>query len=163
MEFIDFNSAINSDLPIAADFSNPSNSVLIAFGGILGAMGIPPFEFFSLTREMQVNKIYLRDLKQAWYHHGLPGVADNINDLVLFLDNILDKNGVEKTVLVGNSMGGFAAILFGVLLSRKVLVHAFSPQTFIDRLNRYIHKDDRWSDQIQKQSAYRSAAFRNQS
>ena len=35
-----------------------------------------------------------------------------------------------EVVMVGNSAGGFGALLFGALLGWEV--HAFTPQTFID-------------------------------
>jgi hypothetical protein len=44
---------LNSDAPLALDLSIDSSSVLVAFGGIYGAMGMPPFEFFNLTRNLR--------------------------------------------------------------------------------------------------------------
>ena len=132
------------------DLSFPGRSLIIAFGGLAGALSIPPFEFFSLTNALDLNKIYLRDLSQTWYHDGLTGISKNIDETVLFLRRKIDESGAEKVILFGNSMGGYAAILFGILLNAPI-VHAFSPQTFIDnedyfkkedkRLIRYVHNN----------------------
>lgn len=51
---------------IIKDLNLDSSTLLIAFGGINGALGIPPFEFFKITSELKVNKIYLRHLNQSW-------------------------------------------------------------------------------------------------
>jgi len=121
----------NPDLSTIIDLSYQDRPLLIAFGGIAGALGIPPFEFFNLTRKHDVNKIYLRDLSQTWYHSGLPGVSKSIDDTATFLRRKIDDTGVNKVVVIGNSMGGYAAIIFGILIKADI-VHAFSPQTFIN-------------------------------
>jgi hypothetical protein len=70
----------NPNLSLVSDLSFQNRPLLIAFGGIYGALGIPPFEFYSLTKNIDVNKIYLRDLSQTWYHSGLPGLSDSIDE-----------------------------------------------------------------------------------
>ena len=115
---------------VAIDISYQDRPLLIAFGGIAGAMGIPPFEFFNLTRDLDVNKIYIRDLSQTWYHSGLPGISKNIDETASFLKRTINESGMEKVVVIGNSMGGYAAILFGVLIQADI-IHAFTPHTNI--------------------------------
>ncbi len=53
----------------------------------------------------------------------------------------------RRTVFIGNSMGGFGALLFGALLDVHE-VHAFAPQTFVDRRSRVLARDFRWHHQI---------------
>ena len=120
-----------SDQSAIIDLSYQNKPLLIAFGGMVGALGMPPFEFFKLTRNLDVNKIYLRDLNQTWYHSGLPGISDNIEESASFLRRKIDESNANKVVVFGNSMGGYAAIVFGVLIKADI-VHAFSPQTFIN-------------------------------
>ena len=148
----------NSESPIAIDLSPSSRSILIAFGGIYGALGIAPFEFFNLTKNYEVNRIYIRDLYQSWYHKGLPGLAKDIQDIALFLKYAVEKTKVERVVLVGNSMGGYAAILFGALIDANE-VHAFSPQTFIDKMNREFYRDNRWENQLNKVYLFTESKF----
>ncbi|HEC05399.1 MAG TPA: hypothetical protein ENJ12_00975 [Thiolapillus brandeum] len=134
---------------VAIDLRPGCDRALVAFGGIQGAMGVPPFEFFNLTNKLDVGKIYVRDLRQAWYHQGLSGVTTDIEGTAAFLANELESVGSPRTVLVGNSMGGYAAILFGLLLNVDT-VHVFSPQTFIDKANRSLYRDNRWPRQIDR-------------
>ena len=129
------------ELSAVIDLSYRHRPVLIAFGGIAGALVIPPYEFFNLTRDLDINKIYLRDLSQTWYHSGLPGISRNIEETASFLKRQVTVASTGKVVLVGNSMGGYAAILFGILLEANI-VHAFSPHTFIGS-SKYIRSKNR--------------------
>lgn len=129
----------NPDLPVITDLSYPGKTILIAISGIAGALGIPPFEFFNLTSPIEVNKIYLRDLDQAWYHAGLRGISGSIDETASFLRRKIEESGAKKVVLFGNSMGGYAALLFGFLLNAD-LVHAFAPHTRITRLEHVRNK-----------------------
>jgi hypothetical protein len=113
---------------VVTDFRFPTRPLLIAFGGMAGRLGIPPFEFFNVTRHLDVNRVYLRDLSQTWYHAGLPGVSESIDDTACFLRSKIAESGSKRVVVVGNSAGGYAAILFGVLIGAD-MIHAFSPHT----------------------------------
>lgn len=115
--------------------------LLIAFGGVAGNQNPPPFELFNLTKNLKVNKIYLRDLQQVWYQSGISGISTNIDETASFLRNIIDKNSIKRVAVFGNSMGGYAAIIIGVLINASC-IHAFSPQTFIHNPG-YIRNRDR--------------------
>ena len=134
---------------MVADFSANSDTLLVAFGGIAAGIGMPPFEFFRLVNDLSVKKLFVRDLEQAWYHRGLPGIATDIHGAAKYLAELIAEQGVGRTVFVGNSMGGYAAILFGTLLQANV-AHAFAPQTFLDKTSRMLSLDRRWRGQIRK-------------
>lgn len=118
----------NPLLPVVFDLSKRNKPLIIAFGGMAGALEIPPFEFFNLTKKLKVNRIYLRDFSQTWYHSGILGESGNIEDRAIYLANKIKNSEANKVVLFGNSMGGYAAILFGILINADI-VHAFVPQT----------------------------------
>jgi tetratricopeptide (TPR) repeat protein len=124
-----------------------SDILLITFGGISQGMGIPPYEFSRITSEFKIKKIFLRDCLQSWYQKGIKNVGNNIEQIVAYLKDFLQKQQIRRVVITGNSAGGYAAILFGHLLEADVAI-AFSPQTFLDRDNRSIFGDDRWQPQI---------------
>lgn len=135
--------------PVAMDLGSERPCALVAFGGIAGALGMPPFEFFRIAAGLECKRIFVRDVHQAWYQGGLPGICGDFAGMASFLRDQLACAGVERLVLVGNSMGGFAALLCGVLL-RADVVHAFSPQTFIDSRTRRFFRDRRWAEQVQR-------------
>jgi hypothetical protein len=55
--------------------------------------------------------------------------------------------GAGRVLMLGNSAGGYAALLFGALTGAEV--HAFSPQTFIDPDLRARHGDSRYAARIE--------------
>lgn len=99
---------------------------LVFFGGLQGQMSIPWFEFKGVAGQIDnVNKVFFRDLSQTWYHEVFHEVGQHIS-------SIIASTG-EKTRLtfVGNSMGGYAAYMFGCLYGADEII-MFSPQTAID-------------------------------
>jgi len=124
-----------------------SDVLLVIFGGIRQGIGLPSFEFKNVLNEVPCNKLFLRDFKQAWYHYGISNDINSIELLQRFLENEISFNNYKKVVFLGNSMGGYAAILFGTLLNVSRIL-AFSPQTFIDKRNRFLHRDKRWKQEI---------------
>ncbi len=116
---------------VVVDMAYPGAPVLLAFGGIAGRMAaMPPFEFFRLTHRLAVNKVYLRDLDQCWYHAGLRGVTRDITGTLAFLTSLVSECRTDTAVVVGSSMGGYAALLFGSLMQASA-IHAFSPHVFL--------------------------------
>lgn len=144
----EFEQALSGDAqPVAADFSSPSKTLLVAFGGIAKGLGVPPFEFFRMAEKLQTKRMFVRDIDQAWYQRGLSGVSHDILSTADYLRRVIEPLRVARTVFVGNSMGGYAAMLFGSLLNVHE-VHAFSPQTYLGFWQRLLTLDRRWRQQI---------------
>jgi len=148
---------VETDDPLSAsgierDYANPGDTFLVAFGGIKGELEIPVFEFTRLARELPAKKLFLRDLEQCWYHRGIAGIATDLDGLVAYIRTEARALGCRRIATLGNSMGGYAAILVGSLLSAEEIV-AFSPQTFVGRFQRWRHGDRRWAEQIARARA----------
>jgi len=140
----------NTEAGLALDLAPESDVLLIAFGGLLGRLGpVPVFEFFNVVSTFGVKKAFLRDLNQCWYHRGVVGIGADIPAVADHLANVISTAGSTRSVLVGNSAGAYAALLFGQLLDADE-VHAFSPQTFIDPEMRAQHDDDRWQSYLDR-------------
>ncbi len=134
-------------MPLSLDASGDSRTLLLAFGGMAGRIGIPPFEFFSLTEGMPVKRLFVRDLHQAWYHRGVPGHGRTIPEVVESLRRILARHEVDRLVVAGNSSGAYAALLFGTLLGADTVL-CFAPQTVIDLDMLAAMGDHRWDDRL---------------
>jgi hypothetical protein len=132
----------SSELAVATDFSSGSKVLLVTFGGFAGGVGIPPFEFFRMASDLGVCKVFVRDLAQAMYHRSLPGIGGGVDGIVEFVKRQATEHGIERTVVLGNSGGGYASLLFGALLDADV-AYAFSPVTFIGPVARTLHRDRR--------------------
>jgi len=123
-----------------ADFSIDSDIMLITFGsGWFGGRSVP-FGLLKSTSELPVKKLYIRDLRFAWYHQGLPGVGESIREVALFLQKKIKEQNVRRVVMTGGSMGGYAALLFGWLVEADQ-VHSFNPVTFISPVKRFLNGD----------------------
>jgi hypothetical protein len=132
---------------VLTDFVPESKALLITFGGIQNRLPFPVFEFFRSLDKYRMNKIFVRDFKQCWYTQGLLNISANIDETKNYLQSKIEEIKPDKIVFIGNSAGGFTALLFGLLLEVDE-VHAFGPQTFIDARNRLLNFDFRWRKEI---------------
>ena len=126
-----------------------SKKLYFIFGGVAAGLAMPPFEFYTSAKIIEENKIFLRDFSQAWYQNGLPGVGNTFYAIGDFIEKKIAELEPEEVFFVGNSMGGYAAILFASLVGRGTAI-AFAPQTFVSPLKRWRHREQRWPKQINK-------------
>jgi hypothetical protein len=110
-----------------------SDCAVIVFSGF-GA-GLAPrrtlFNYMSIMGKYNFSKIFMRDPRQVWYHWGIEGQTRNVEGTAEYLMDLIANHGVRKVATFGSSGGGYAALVFGWLLSADV-VHAFSPQTVLE-------------------------------
>lgn len=125
--------------------------LFVAFGGIAQQLSMPPFEFKNfLTKNFgDINFIFIRDTEQAWYFNGIEGLSTNMSLNIDGLKMLINQTPHTKTIFLGNSMGGYASILYGALLNVDHVL-AFAPQTFVDKVKRAKHSDNRWPQQMKK-------------
>ena len=105
-----------------------NNKLYVSFGGIDLYNGKLEFQFHKTLRKLlpKYDKYFVIDKEQCWYHSGMSGITTNIPETVEYLKEKVSK--YDEVYFIGNSAGGYAAILFGSLLDvTKVL--AFQPQT----------------------------------
>lgn len=114
--------------------------LIVTFGGIAKKLdGILPFEFLNfLSKNMpKYDMQFYIDLHGQWYNKGLLGITTTIDETVEYLRT--EIKDYKKVYFIGNSCGGYAAILFGSLLNITAVI-AFAPQTKIynkDADNKY--------------------------
>jgi pimeloyl-ACP methyl ester carboxylesterase len=127
------------------DLEHSGGTAIIAFGGLWMRMGgLPPFEFFGQLEDVPSGRVFVRDLEQSWYQLGIRGAAPDIRTSAKWLADLLDAHGIQRTVCVGCSAGGFAAIVFGSLIGAAE-IHAFGAQTTIARRDLWKMRDRRWN------------------
>ncbi len=113
--------------------------MVVVFTGMhAGVMGQPLDEFAgSAWGGGENNVLFVTDRRATWY--AAPGLWRRIVKLVKYLR---DSEGLREVISLGNSMGGYGAMLLprDVRVTRVV---AFSPQVTMDRK---LLADDRWPD-----------------
>lgn len=139
-------------VPLSFDMDNDSSTLLIAFGGMMGGLGIAPFEFFRATGGFPIKRIFVRDLQRAWYHRGIRDGGNNIDELAVTLKRLLDPHEIDRLVVTGTSAGGYAALVFGALLGADTAI-SFAPQTVLDLEVLGEMGDHRWDPQLKRMQA----------
>ncbi|MEO1712479.1 MAG: hypothetical protein AAFU60_04005 [Bacteroidota bacterium] len=124
------------------DFDVDSDVLMINFAGVGIGMGVPYFEFSRMLNDQKVKKIFVRDHAKSWYHAGLHGVGNNIDECVEPLKKLIAESGAKYVITMGNSMGAYAAILYAVLLEADEAL-AFAPTTFANLSLQIRHWDIR--------------------
>jgi pimeloyl-ACP methyl ester carboxylesterase len=98
---------------------------------------LPRFDFFGRTKKLekrfdvQFNRILLRDLFNSWYHRGVPGLGPDVDAVTASLRALIDAIHPSRVITIGQSMGGYAAIMFGMLLRAERIV-AFGPLSHLN-------------------------------
>jgi acetyl esterase/lipase len=141
---------------IVFDLAPDSRRMVITFGGLVDELATvgpasdgpgpaPVFEFARSLASVPLKKVYVRDLAGVWYHRGVAGAGPDVDSVAAHLRELTAE--ADEVVMIGNSAGGYAALLFGALLGCEA--HVFSPQTFIDPALRAAHGDGRWAGQVE--------------
>jgi hypothetical protein len=102
--------------------------LIVAFTGSAKMLMMPVYEFFDLTKSLGYSRILLRDRFNKRYHRGIDRQRPDYPSFLDFLRREIKRLGAKKTIFVGTSAGGYAAIRVGHDLGADY-VHAFGPQT----------------------------------
>lgn len=130
---------------MSIDEREDSPTMLLTFGGMKSTAGIVAFEFVRMTQSLGVKRMYVRDPRQSWYHRGMPQHGMTLSSVGEVLRRLVQERGTERLVVVGNSAGGYAALVFGALLRADVVL-AFAPQTTLRREHLRAMGDERWDE-----------------
>lgn len=139
--------SVSGTSAIELDLDRDGETLLVLFSGFQQGLGMPVLEFKRITRSVNAKLVFLRDPLQSWYHGRLPDVGNGPLEVSAALTRLQAQSGCRRLVCIGNSMGGYGALLVGSL-ARADHVVAFSPQTFISRWPRLRHWDRRWRGRI---------------
>ena len=114
---------------------NKNKNLIISFGGsALQIGGILPFEFLKYLSSIYTHicdLIFFIDIHHCWYHKGIEGISNNIDETIYYLNSIIKNGNYDKIIFMGVSAGGYAAILFGSLCDNVNYVISFVPQTIL--------------------------------
>ena len=118
------------ELTYLLDNAAASDILMISFAVFPAPGGRSAFDFRRATSPLGVKRLFLRDPHMMWYQKGSPGMGDDVPGVVAFLKRIIAQEHPRRVVMIGNSGGGFSALLFGALLGVDE-IHAFNPPTLL--------------------------------
>jgi pimeloyl-ACP methyl ester carboxylesterase len=79
-------------------------------------LGAPEVEFFNTFNRLQMRARFVRDPQQSWYSKPIPSPGETTDEIALAIRRLADEHFPgRKIVTIGNSMGAYAAMVFGVL------------------------------------------------
>ncbi len=139
------------------DFQGEGELLAICFG-FYDAAGNPQFDFYKRLKKLEVlsgkkiNKLLLRDKSSSWYHYGIAGLGGNVEQTVAGINNIIKQIKPSKIITIGQSMGGYAAIMYGALLEVDKAI-SFGPLSCFDTAKLEILRDYRWMELVKKVAA----------
>jgi pimeloyl-ACP methyl ester carboxylesterase len=114
----------------------PGRPLIISFG-FNDWQRMPNFDFFGRTKKLEkrfgitFNRLLIRDVANAWYHRGVPGLGAHVDEVAATLRSLVRAIRPSEVITMGQSMGGYGAIMFGMLLGADRIV-AFGPQSHLD-------------------------------
>ncbi len=98
-------------------------------GGDVGA-GLPLTLLHRWFGLLDANLVYLRPFNENYFLGGLPPFGPGAAAMGQGLRRLLEELGAARTLCYGNSMGGFAAIRFGLELGADAIL-GIGPQTIV--------------------------------
>jgi len=107
------------------------------------------FYFFGRSKKLeqlrgvQFNRILLRDRRNRWYLQGVDGLGDGVAQVAGRLKLLIAALAPSAVWCIGESMGGYAAIMHGALLQAERIVSFGALSTFSPRFAEQ-YQDRRW-------------------
>ena len=99
---------------------HPSDVLVVCFSHVNYPEG--KFAFANAIAHMECKKIFVNCRDNSWYQQGIPGLGETIEDSALSLKKIISDICPKKTIFVGMSMGGYGAILFGLMTQADIIL-----------------------------------------
>jgi hypothetical protein len=126
----------------------PGEILVIAFGFVSWDKR-PEFDFYGRLKKLEqasgrhINKVLVRDSGNAWYQRTIDGLGEHPDQTAAGLRALVDAIQPSKVVTIGQSMGGYAALMYGLLLQAQQVI-AFGPLSFLDPQQALLYHDRRW-------------------
>ena len=114
---------------IVAEAAGADAAVLL-FTGTSDELWMPLLLFDQYLATHRITAVYLKDFHRLRYLRGIVSLGDDVATTAAALRELTARMGVKRLYTLGNCVGGFAAIRYGVELGAERVL-AFSPPTQI--------------------------------
>lgn len=103
----------------------PSDKLAIFFSG--SSAPDHHFHWWKIANRIDANVILVNNGLNQWYQKGVPGLGDSYEETLDTFRTWIAALGVKRVYTCGASMGGSAALMYGVPLDASVLGFGFEP------------------------------------
>jgi len=130
------------------ELAQPGDPLVVTFGFAQWET-VPAFDFIGRLRKLEgllgqrFHRIHLRDPQRAWYLRGVLGLGIDVASTAAALNRAVDALKPSRVLTLGQSMGGYGAILFGNLLNADRVLAFGALSTMSPDISRG-HGDTRW-------------------
>lgn len=138
----------STDADWLVDAVHPGAPLVISFAYTIWNKPVP-FYFFGRSKKLEgvtgqpLNRILLRDRTFHWYLYGVPGLGENVDEMVARLKRIIAIMRPREVWCIGDSLGGYAAVMIGFLLNAERIV-GISPVSTIDAHSTRLYNEKRF-------------------
>lgn len=129
------------DCQIAPRAGADTAILLFCGGGDTYRLGMPLNAFHRWAGSMPASLIYLRDFRDDFFLNGIESNAGGLDATLKFLRQTIADLKVRRTLCYGFSMGGFAALHYGLALQAQCILTLGAPVSLEPRFNLFL----RWS------------------
>ena len=144
----------NSSGDVLIDRWIPGAPLLISFA-FVDWEKLSNFYIFGRSKKLEelsgqpLNRIMLRDRRNLWYLRGVQGLGDSPIQVAEHLKPVIAAMMPSHVWCVGESMGAYAAIMYGVLLNASRIVSFGALSTFSPSFALQ-YRDMRWHSIMEK-------------
>jgi capsular polysaccharide export protein len=87
------------------------------------------YNFFQMGKEIEENVFFVNDLTDQWYQNGIESFGETFESTIDVLQKWIRHLKIDEVYTLGTSMGGYAAIMYGVHLNANIL--SFAPEIIL--------------------------------
>ena len=148
---------MESDAHILVENAGEPAPLVVTFGFALWDEPAA-YDFVGRLRKVEwllgrrFHRIHLRDPRMAWYLQGITGLGENLDTTLDALRRHIAALPATRMTMLGQSMGGYGAILYGLALGADRVVALGSLST-MDAADARARGDQRWLSVMERLEA----------
>ena len=83
---------------VLTKFDSENDVLAVFFSSLYGKFASYQFQSFWVSAELDIQKIFFRDVQDVWYNSGLLGIAKDIDEIAAYLQSQIEQLKVNKVV-----------------------------------------------------------------
>lgn len=104
-----------------------AETMLLVFTGLANKTGMPLRTFDRYLATFNTSVMYLRDTSRLLFNRGITAIAEDFEQTIAYLQQVILQSGAKRCICLGLSAGGFAAIRYGLRLDAVKIICSGSP------------------------------------